>query len=117
MKTNLFPSTVTPGKFVFAPAASPSCRAAGDISIYGELAPGGEEYGARKFVATVPDTVWGSAKANAEFIVLACNAHADLLAALEMLVASLEWEEKRSGITYNGFDSARAAIAKARGHE
>lgn len=39
----------------------------------------------------------------------------DLLAALETLIASLEWEENRSGTTYNGFDTARRAIAKAKG--
>jgi len=42
------------------------------------------------------------------------DAAPDLLAALETLTSSLEWEEKRSGTTYNGYDDARAAIAKAK---
>ena len=37
----------------------------------------------------------------------------DLLDAAKMLLASLAWKEKRSGTTYNGADSVRAAIAKA----
>ena len=39
----------------------------------------------------------------------------DLLAAMRILVASLNWEEKRSGTTYNGWEEARAALAKAEG--
>jgi hypothetical protein len=29
------------------------------------------------------------------------------------LVESLDWEERRSGTTYNGIEDARAAIARA----
>lgn len=39
----------------------------------------------------------------------------DLLDALKDLVSSLDWEEKRSGITYSGIEKSRAAIAKAEG--
>lgn len=35
-----------------------------------------------------------------------------LFHAINTLVQSLEWECKRSGTTYNGFENARAAIAK-----
>lgn len=52
------------------------------------------------------------ASANSEPILAAAP---ELLAALETLCASLAWEEIRSGTTYNGFEAARAAIAKARG--
>jgi hypothetical protein len=38
-----------------------------------------------------------------------------LLEALKGLVSSLEWEERRSGTTYSGYDSAREAIARAEG--
>lgn len=37
----------------------------------------------------------------------------ELLAALQGIVASLTWEEKRSGTTYAGYARARAAIRKA----
>ena len=37
----------------------------------------------------------------------------DLVEALTTLLQSLEWEEKRSGTTYNGYESARAAIRAA----
>jgi hypothetical protein len=39
----------------------------------------------------------------------------DLLEAGKMLLESLEWEEKRSGTTYRGMDTLRAAIATADG--
>src|SRR6185369_9018222 len=39
----------------------------------------------------------------------------DMLEALRALVASLEWETKRSGTTYAGFEDAQAAIRKAEG--
>jgi len=39
----------------------------------------------------------------------------DLLAAAEAVLASLGWEEKRSGTTYAGSDKLRTAIAAARG--
>ena len=48
-------------------------------------------------------------EANARLIAAA----PDLLEALQTLVASLDWEEKRSGTTYAGHDAARAAIARA----
>ncbi len=41
----------------------------------------------------------------------------DLLAALETLVSSLHWEEKRSGTTYAGYEAARAALRRAKGEE
>lgn len=39
----------------------------------------------------------------------------ELLECLEKLVKSLEWEEKKSGTTYAGYDDAKKVIAKARG--
>lgn len=36
-----------------------------------------------------------------------------LLSALKRLVESLEWEERRSGMTYAGYDDAKNAIWKA----
>lgn len=50
-------------------------------------------------------------RANAAFIVRACNAHADLLAALEALVSKCE-ANKVSGPALN---AARAALALAKG--
>ena len=43
--------------------------------------------------------------------------NAELLAALQAIIASLEWEERRSGLTYNGYETAKAAIARATGKE
>ena len=45
------------------------------------------------------------------------NASPDLLAAAEAVLASLGWEEKRSGTTYAGSDKLRTAIAAAKGEE
>jgi hypothetical protein len=39
----------------------------------------------------------------------------ELLAAAKTLVASLKWEEGRSGTTYSGYEQAKAAIARAEG--
>lgn len=47
-------------------------------------------------------------EANARLIAAA----PDLLAALKTLVASLDWEAKRSGTTYHGYEEAVSAIAK-----
>ncbi len=59
---------------------------------------------------------FGVAAANAEFIVLACNAHEDVVKALE---AFFEWYDKPSG--GGDLDMAaellRAALAKARGDQ
>ena len=55
-------------------------------------------------------------EANAEFIVRACNAHDDLLAALTKLkdfVASLQWGQKFPGRPHAEMDAAERAIAKA----
>lgn len=41
--------------------------------------------------------------------------NAELVAALGTLIASLEWECNRSGTTYNGYESARAALTAAKG--
>jgi hypothetical protein len=49
-------------------------------------------------------------ESNAEFIVRACNAHDDLLAALERYMS-----KGLRGITIADYDIARAAIAKAKG--
>ena len=40
----------------------------------------------------------------------------DLLVAAETLVASLHWEEVRSGTTYNGYEELRSAVSKAKRH-
>jgi hypothetical protein len=50
-------------------------------------------------------------QANAEFIVRACNAHADLLAALEAAIERCVWQE---GNGSDWIDLARAAIARAK---
>lgn len=50
-------------------------------------------------------------RANARLIAAA----PEMLEALGELVASLDWEEKRSGRTYAGYENAKAAIAKATG--
>jgi hypothetical protein len=39
----------------------------------------------------------------------------EMAEALRALIASLEWEKKRSGTTYVGFENAKAALAKAEG--
>lgn len=53
--------------------------------------------------------------ANAERIVLAVNAHDDLLAALRTLLADMEAEyrDRNGDADHDGMDKARAAIAKA----
>ena len=55
--------------------------------------------------------------ANAAFIVLACNAHADLLAACQLMVGSLGALEEERGLKMLGLsvDAMNAAIAKAEG--
>ena len=55
-------------------------------------------------------------EANAAFIVQACNAHDELLAACEDFVYAIEGYEKRTGIIqfHPSVDKARAAIAKVR---
>ena len=70
---------------------------------------------------------WPTSDANARFIVAACNAHDDLLAALEALLATEDdpsnfcyWCGELIGETACNFDDcpgvlARAAIAKAEG--
>jgi hypothetical protein len=61
----------------------------------------------------------GSSRANAEFIVRACNSHEELLAALKALtvacVSADSIEELPPEIDGSLIDAARAAIAKAEG--
>jgi len=61
----------------------------------------------------------GEQHANAKFIVLACNAHDDILAALEELLAACiqadDNEELDGHITGEMLEQAAAAIAKAKG--
>ena len=55
-----------------------------------------------------------------DYEVRMCSIHTaapGLLSAAKALLASLAWEEKRSGTTYNGADGLRAAVAKAGGAE
>ena len=52
-------------------------------------------------------------EANARLIAAA----PDLLEAAKVLISSLVWERKRSGITYAGGEMLEAAIAKAEGRE
>lgn len=52
------------------------------------------------------------AKANAEFIVRACNAHDDLLAALEALFTEAGEHAIDCGIEFAALEQARLAIAK-----
>ena len=54
-----------------------------------------------------------TAPANARLIAAA----PELLEGAKMLDISLQWEERRSGTTYNGMDTLRAAIAKAEGRD
>lgn len=62
-------------------------------------------------VASMNDYDHMPAEANAEFIVRAVNSHADMLAALEYIVA---WNPK-TWSAEKARDMAKAAIAKARG--
>jgi len=64
------------------------------------------------------------AEENAKLIVTVCNTYDDLLAALEALVAALEWREDEyhrdpeDGLIFNEqncLDAARDAIAKSKG--
>ncbi|MDD5534062.1 MAG: hypothetical protein PHC52_14820 [Syntrophales bacterium] len=68
----------------------------------------------REIIVRVPLSGQPS-RENAAFIVRAVNAHDALVDALGTLVASLSWEEKRSGTTYHGYEMAKAALAKAEG--
>ncbi len=43
------------------------------------------------------------------------NSNTALVEALRTLLDSLDWEAKRSGTTYNGYEQARAALALAEG--
>lgn len=73
--------------------------------------PMADSIGARRSVALVPVTHLGREQVDARLIA----ASPELLDAAEELIASLAWEEKRSGTTYSGADKLRAAIAKAEG--
>jgi hypothetical protein len=54
------------------------------------------------------------AKANAEFIVRACNCHDELLEACKELVSWYDSDKsQRASVTFAAFDAVRAAIAKA----
>lgn len=58
----------------------------------------------------------GEAEANAEFIVRACNAHADLLEAAKDTLEALELNRDIHGDIYGSWMNAlRAAISKAQG--
>ena len=50
-------------------------------------------------------------------ILRAVNAYDDLLEACRAVLSSLQWEEKRSGTTYNGYEELAAAVAKAEGRD
>jgi hypothetical protein len=73
---------------------------------------------------TLPCVLSEKINAGGNWYVAQCHVYEDallvaaapeLLAAIEELVHSLEWEEKRSGTTYFGFEAAKAAIEKAKG--
>lgn len=55
----------------------------------------------------------GDAFDHADYLLRAANAHVGLVSALRTLVQSLEWEKRRTGTTYNGFEDARAALRAA----
>ena len=55
------------------------------------------------------DIIAGASPDNAAFIVRACNAHDDLVAALEEIVSLAEWERKDHEAIAS---TARAALAK-----
>lgn len=57
--------------------------------------------------------VWS---ANAEFIVLACNAHEDVVKALELVERDVE-SHRVIGLTIEALRAVRAALAKARGDQ
>ncbi len=46
-------------------------------------------------------------------ILNAVNTHDELLEACRTLLSSLQWEEKRSGTTYHGYEDLIEAVAKA----
>jgi len=54
-------------------------------------------------------------RANAEFIVRACNSHGDLLEALEMLMPLEPSRYESDSYDRGMWENARAAIAKAKG--
>lgn len=73
-----------------------------------------------KPVCKVDDAVRIEARANAEFIVRACNAHADMLDALRMAARhvpadALEYSEGTHGDRVYPADVIAAAIARAEG--
>lgn len=57
--------------------------------------------------------MWEEAAANARLIAAAPA----MLEALQRLCDSLAWEENRSGTTFSGYESAKAAIRAATGEE
>lgn len=65
--------------------------------------------------AWIGKTNWSNGAANAEFIVRACNAHDDLVAALEEAIVILERLDTVQHLApFPQLDTARAAIAKAK---
>jgi hypothetical protein len=50
-------------------------------------------------------------------ILNAVNTHDELLAECRTLLSSLQWEEKRSGTTYHGYEDLIEAVAKAEGRD
>ena len=78
----------------------------------------GVSYGSRSSVYCPVRAHKPEGKANAAFIVRACNSHSDMLEALE----GIKWQscerdnmEFAARITYSQMDRIRAAIAKAKG--
>ena len=75
---------------------------------------------------TLPCVLSDKVNAGGNFYVVQCNvfddarliaAAPDLLEAAKVLISSLVWERKRSGITYAGGEMLEAAIVKAEGRE
>ena len=66
-----------------------------------------------KKICTVDDQPADATAATAALIAAAPA----MLEALQRLCASLAWEETRSGTTYSGYESAKAAIRSATGEE
>ena len=79
----------------------------------------GERYGIDHFVldANGDELCVAPNQTTAEFVVRACNAHDELVSALETLVADVEAEyrDRNGDADHDGIEKAKTALAKAKG--